>query len=205
MKKNFALFGFLVCCITISALVSASDVPTTLNINLIASNFDSEFHCDWKSQKPLKFWMGPVEDARPLKEVGILLIKDDETPLQSSRPMNVLFQEALQKGLNKCGFAQVKQEDLADIVVRGRLDEFSGTSKKGFFKGEAKGKAEFTLNLSSPHTHEEFSSTFGVEENQKKGISKNPKKLEKILNNLLTQLTLDVFHSRQVSEWFKKM
>ncbi|OGQ48588.1 MAG: hypothetical protein A3H42_04725 [Deltaproteobacteria bacterium RIFCSPLOWO2_02_FULL_46_8] len=199
MKKIFLNFGVV---FFAAASLFAADVPTTLNINLVASNFDAEFHCGWKSQRPLKFWMGPVEDARPTKDVGILLIKNEETPLQSSRPMTALFQEALQKGLNKCGFTQVNHEDLADIVVRGRLDEFSGTSKKGFFKGEAKGKAEFTLNLSSPQTHEELSTTFGVEENQKKGISKNPKKLEKILNNLLTRLTLDVFHSRQVSDWF---
>jgi len=78
----------------------------------------------------------------------------------------------------------------------------SASSKKGFLKGKVQGRAEFTLNLQQPETGESVSVSFILEESLGKGgVTKNPKKLAKVLNSLLTRLALDIFQSSRVAEW----
>lgn len=197
MKK---MWIFIILLSAGAAFAATEVAPLNLQVQ---SEFDTKFVCGWKSATPLKIWVAPIEDARSEKEVGTLVIKDQETPLYSATPVTIVLEETLKKGLRRCGYTVTGKES-ADVVVGGVLEDFSGTSKKGVWQGKAQGRAEFVLNLKRTETHEQFSITFSEEETQEKGISKKPRKLEKILNNLLTRLSLDVFESRRVGEWLVK-
>lgn len=201
LKKEFNYFVCIVSLIIGFNLFALSDAPPTLDIALVSSTFDSQFRCAWEGGRGLKFWVEPVSDERRDKTVGVLLVQDRETPLQATRPVSIVLQRALETGLNKCGFLKSNQRDTADILVATRLTEFSGTSRRGLLKGKVEGRAGLVLNLSGPNISTPFSASFEVAETRVKGVSKRPKKLEKTLNNLLTQLILNVFDSRQVEKW----
>lgn len=201
MERHFLKITFLIVALAAGfASLSAADTPT-LNIQL-KPDFDKELKCVWKSKNPATFWVGEIQDLREIKQVGVMINKEQETPVYSSAPLAETLKKALGRGLLQCGFAETPNKETADFWLTGSLQEFSGSSKKGFFKGKAEGKAELTVNLKhAVEAGQELSVSLAVSGEQSKGISKNPKKFETFLNNLLTQLTLEVFNSKQISEW----
>ncbi|MDP2600940.1 MAG: YajG family lipoprotein [Deltaproteobacteria bacterium] len=177
--------------------------PAQVQLKLDDS-FKKELQCGWKSEGKQKFWVGPIEDAREEKNVGTLVTKKEDVPVESDKPVAEVIQGALEQGLKDCGYKLVSNKEAADFRLTGRIDAFSGSSKKGFFKGEAEGRAELTLNLTRASNNEVYSVSIGVGETKKKGVSKKPKKYEEMLNRLLTRLTVDVLESRNIANWMKK-
>ncbi len=196
MKKIFCM-SVLFFSIT---LLAAEPVQVLLKLD---DNFKSELKCGWKSETKQKFWVGILEDARSEKEVGTLITKKEDIAVNASKPINEAIQEAFQNGLKGCGYLLVSNKEEADFWLTGRVDEFSGTSKKGFFRGKAEGRAEVTLDLVRTANKGEYSLSLSVGEFQKKGVSKKPKKVEEMLNRLLTRLTLDVLESQNIANWMK--
>jgi len=166
----------------------------------VASDFAGQLQCNLSGHSRT-FWIDPVEDKRSSPVVAVLLHNDQETPVYSEKPLEVVLTKALKEGFEKCGLKTATHRQAADIWVLPRLEKFSGASKKGWIKGEAKSEATLTLQFVAHKKGTDFSETVSVGEEQKKGISKNPKKLEKMLNVLLTRLASQVFESSTPNTW----
>jgi len=198
MKKLFlTIFASM---IGISSVVFAATSVSPLDLKL-KPDFEKQLECNWSMKKSLRVWVGAIEDIRQEKEVGVLVLKEESVPLTSTRPVAEILKEAIERGLKKCGYTLAVNKNQSDVVVKGLLEDFSGTSKKGLIKGQATGRAEFTLQMNLVDMTDNLSVSFAVEETQAKAISKKPKKLERILNNLLTRLTQEIFQSKHVAEW----
>lgn len=177
----------------------AAETPTTLNIQL-KDDFAKQVQCKIHSGRSLKFWLDKVEDARASKTVAMMM-NAEEIPLQSTQPMAEVVAQSLREGFKKCGLTLVGDRSAANVWVTPKLETFSGTSQKGWLKGKINAEAQLTLTFVSPKTGTDYSEVITVEEEQKKGISKKPKKIEEMLNSLLTRLTLQVFESTQANGW----
>ena len=191
------LWSVVLCSWSASA---AEPAQVQLKLN---NDFKKELQCGWRGEGKQKFWVGTIEDAREEKSVGTLVTKKEEVSVESNRPVAEVIQSALEQGLKDCGYKLVSDKEEADYRLTGRIDLFSGSSKKGIFKGEAEAKAELTLHLARASNNEEYSVSVGVGETKKKGVSKKPKKYEEMLNRLLTRLTVDVLESRNIANWMK--
>ena len=141
----------------------------------------------WKGKRVL--W-GGVNDRRLDSPLGVLQKRGNtQVVLVSEKPLNYVFEKALQKMFDDCGSRFVGDEDVFDVAFSVEIERFYASTDKKLLTGKGSAESKVVIQLKkSDQTVSEVESEIRLEE--KRIRQKNVKQLTRVIEELFRK-TLD--------------